>query len=347
MQLYTCNGQTSQQIAAALNGYFAEADIQWKPDRFTGGKQPGPCKAIMLAFVDNRAIMERLDEVCGPGNWQSECIPWGPNAAKCTLSLLFVSDREAQWVSRTDVCENSQVSPVKGGVSGAMKRAAAQWGIGRYLYHLPDAFLPATKDANGRGKLDNYGQRPPVPAKFLPGNERPRQQPDYPVKQPEPVAQPQQQRQQAPQHINAEHAGSRAEAEAPAHVPQQQERPGAAGQGGKPTWWDKKNPMKGPCQGMTWGEISQGSPGGKREEFATFYCSLDPYKGEPRWHASNLESLEAAKYCLKAIGERAGNQPRPEPAEEREYARPEDVDWDSQSQTEAQEWERELDDTPF
>ncbi len=33
-------------------------------------------------------------------------------------------------------CRETQVEAVKGGRSGAMKRAAVQWGIGRYLYNL-------------------------------------------------------------------------------------------------------------------------------------------------------------------------------------------------------------------
>jgi hypothetical protein len=35
---------------------------------------------------------------------------------------------------------------VKGGLSGSMKRAAVQWGIGRYLYDVETLFVSMTKD---------------------------------------------------------------------------------------------------------------------------------------------------------------------------------------------------------
>ena len=39
-------------------------------------------------------------------------------------------------MEKTDGAENTDYEPVKGGLSDAMKRAASQWGIGRYLYKL-------------------------------------------------------------------------------------------------------------------------------------------------------------------------------------------------------------------
>ena len=50
---------------------------------------------------------------------------------------------------------------IKGGLSNAMRRAAVQWGIGRYLYDLPQQWVP----------VDDYKQfkvTPRVPDRFLP-----------------------------------------------------------------------------------------------------------------------------------------------------------------------------------
>lgn len=52
----------------------------------------------------------------------------------CTIQI-FDDDRH-EWLEKTDGAENTDYEPVKGGLSDAMKRAASQWGIGRYLYKL-------------------------------------------------------------------------------------------------------------------------------------------------------------------------------------------------------------------
>jgi hypothetical protein len=43
-------------------------------------------------------------------------------------------------VTKWDGAENTDIEAVKGGLSGAMKRAAVQWGIGRYLYDLDEGW---------------------------------------------------------------------------------------------------------------------------------------------------------------------------------------------------------------
>jgi hypothetical protein len=62
-----------------------------------------------------------------------------------------------EWVTKWDVSEPTQVEPVKGGFSGATKRAGAQWGIGRYLYHLDETFAEVSEKG---GKGWNYARLP-------------------------------------------------------------------------------------------------------------------------------------------------------------------------------------------
>ena len=40
------------------------------------------------------------------------------------------------FITKWDGAEDSDIEPVKGGLSDSMKRAAVQWGIGRYLYSM-------------------------------------------------------------------------------------------------------------------------------------------------------------------------------------------------------------------
>src|SRR5215218_8223879 len=55
---------------ARLRDPFAPEDIEWRVQ--TAGEKNGRPWARVLAYVTNRAIMDRLDEVVGPANWQNE-----------------------------------------------------------------------------------------------------------------------------------------------------------------------------------------------------------------------------------------------------------------------------------
>ena len=116
---------------AALKECFSPNDIEWRIQ--SSGKKGDNVWARVLAYVTNRAIQERLDEVCGPENWKNEYTKSPDGGVLCGISIR-VGD---EWVTKYDGAENTQVEAVKGGLSSAMKRAGVQWGIGRYLYELP------------------------------------------------------------------------------------------------------------------------------------------------------------------------------------------------------------------
>ncbi|MLS89826.1 recombinase, partial [Salmonella enterica subsp. enterica] len=109
---------------------FNPEDIEWRIQR-SGKMHDGKVWALVLAYVTNRAIMKRLDDVCGKAGWRNEYrdIP-NNGGVECGISIKIGSE----WVTKWDAAENTQVEAIKGGRSGAMKRAAVQWGIGRYLY---------------------------------------------------------------------------------------------------------------------------------------------------------------------------------------------------------------------
>jgi len=90
----------------------------------------------VLAYVTNRAIMDRLDEVAGPGNWKNEFREGPGGGVLCGISIRLAGE----WITKWDGAENTDIEGVKGGLSGAMKRAAVQWGIGRYLYNLDEGW---------------------------------------------------------------------------------------------------------------------------------------------------------------------------------------------------------------
>jgi hypothetical protein len=82
--------------------------------------------------LDNRAIMERLDEVCGPANWRNEYAKGPEGGVLCCIYIKI----DGEWIGKWDGADNTDVEATKGGLSDAMKRAAVQWGIGRFLYDL-------------------------------------------------------------------------------------------------------------------------------------------------------------------------------------------------------------------
>lgn len=116
-----------------LKAPFPAEDIEWRIQSAGKGSKGIWCKT--LAYVTNRAIMNRLDEVCGAGKWCNHFRKEGDGFI-CTISIKIGDD----WIAKEDGSDATNFEPYKGGLSGAMKRAAVQWGIGRYLYKLDVAW---------------------------------------------------------------------------------------------------------------------------------------------------------------------------------------------------------------
>jgi len=135
-----------------LSEPFPVEDIEWRVSRSGMGQRGIFC--FVLAYVTARAIQKRLDDVCGVDGWRNEA----PRVIDVNGKTAFVggiSIREvfngaptvgAEWLTKWDVAEPTNIEPAKGGFSGAMKRAGAQWGIGRYLYHLDETFAEVSEE---------------------------------------------------------------------------------------------------------------------------------------------------------------------------------------------------------
>ena len=150
-----------------LKDCFEPNDIEWRLQQCGKGSN-GKIWGMALAYVTNRAIMNRLDEVCGPENWKNEYKAAPDGGILCGLSIK-VGD---EWVTKWDGAENTDIEAVKGGLSGAMKRAAVQWGIGRYLYKLEESWINANENGAYRGKTKDgttfKWDAPALPAWALP-----------------------------------------------------------------------------------------------------------------------------------------------------------------------------------
>lgn len=135
----------AREMQAALAKPFAPEDLEWRLQVTVEERKCG----MAVPYVTNRAIQNRLDEVCGPENWYNEYKPWHSNGKKdaqlCGIAIYFEGKG---FITKWDGAEDSDIEPIKGGLSDSMKRAAYQWGIGRVLYSLDTVWV----DIERRGK---------------------------------------------------------------------------------------------------------------------------------------------------------------------------------------------------
>lgn len=125
-----------------LNKPFKTDEVEWRIQR--SGVKNGKPWAMVLCYVQNRAIMKRLDEVFGCMGWQNTYKEWHGNSQLCGISAWDKDKKE--WITKWDGADATNIEATKGGLSDSMKRAAVQWGIGRYLYDLEATFAECTTE---------------------------------------------------------------------------------------------------------------------------------------------------------------------------------------------------------
>ena len=126
----------TDEQAKALEYPFTFQEIEWRVLRTS---KKDPTRAQVAAYVESRAIQNRLDSVVGRENWQNtfESIVGnnnGTTAHICRISIYY--PERGEWITKSDGAGCTDVEPIKGGLSNAFKRAASMWGMGRYLYGL-------------------------------------------------------------------------------------------------------------------------------------------------------------------------------------------------------------------
>ncbi len=115
---------------------FNDSELEWKPQSV--GIKNGKPWAMILCYVQARAIQNRLDEVFGAMNWKDE-YRFEKNGVICRLSVYC--DEKKEWIAKENGSPETDIESFKGGISGALKRVASSgYGIGRYLYELDTTF---------------------------------------------------------------------------------------------------------------------------------------------------------------------------------------------------------------
>lgn len=135
--------KTPEELRQALAAPFSNGDIEWRISATTQDKSKG----LAVPYVTNRAIQNRLDSTVGIDGWQNEFKPWKDGKAQlCGISIYF--PQQKQWLTKWDGADDSDFESVKGGLSDSMKRAAVEWGVGRYLYGMTQIWVKVVQ----RGK---------------------------------------------------------------------------------------------------------------------------------------------------------------------------------------------------
>lgn len=132
---------------------FPAPAVSWR----IGRKNKEKTKAQLLAYIDARDVMERLDRACGFNNWQTRYTLADNGLLICEIGIRI----NGEWLWRANGAGDTQVEAEKGKCSDAFKRAAVLWGVGRYLYDLPTPWV----------EVDQYGRWAQDPA--LPHNATP------------------------------------------------------------------------------------------------------------------------------------------------------------------------------
>lgn len=128
-----------------LKAPFPSKLVKWR----VGQKNNG--RGLALAYVDSRTVMGRFDEVLGVGGWQRQH-SFGTNGeVLCSIGINI----DKQWVWKTDGAAQTNYESEKGGLSDSFKRAAVNWGVGRYLYYLDSKWVNLKK-----GKIDKPPKLP-------------------------------------------------------------------------------------------------------------------------------------------------------------------------------------------
>jgi len=119
--------ETAQDLFDALCQPFPSGFVEWRVGSTNGDK------GLPLCYIDARAVMDRLDSVCGPDNWQCNYTQTGNGSIVCNLGIRTPN---GEWIWKADGAGATDFEGEKGMLSDALKRAAVRWGVGRYLYEL-------------------------------------------------------------------------------------------------------------------------------------------------------------------------------------------------------------------
>lgn len=148
-----------------LENLRKEIPYQWRVQ----SRNKDKTKAICSAYIDARDVMNTLDKYCEHG-WQTDVkelagfIFYGIGIEVPELTsegkISGFSTTLWRWDTGARIEDNEKDNMYeqagKSAASDALKRAAVQWGVGRFLYDLPTVTMPCDQYGN---VVDERGNR--------------------------------------------------------------------------------------------------------------------------------------------------------------------------------------------
>ena len=152
-------------IMNKLKAPFDEEQLEFR----VGATNKDKTMGLALAYVQARAIQDRLDEAIGFNNWKVSYREVN-DGFLCSLSLRI----DGEWISKEDGAQLTDFESVKGGISSAFKRVASSgFGIGRYLYAVRNQWFPIVP----RGKNYDFAITPTIEFKDSSKTSKPKTKP--------------------------------------------------------------------------------------------------------------------------------------------------------------------------
>ena len=97
-----------------LKAPFPPEKIKWR----AGATNKDKTKALALAYIDARDVMDRLDEVVGYDKWQTKYTALENGTVICSIGIKIGKE----WIWKSDGAGQTNVEGEKGAISGALKR---------------------------------------------------------------------------------------------------------------------------------------------------------------------------------------------------------------------------------
>lgn len=192
-------------VEELLQAKFEPTQVKALTKRWTGRdgqeKQAGP-----FSYVEDEAVMDRLDEVLGLGGWQvPDVTAFGDTCVRLTLSIKHPATGE--WTQYADfgyATRTDSAEPLKEAWTDAFRRCARMPGVARYIY-------AGEENTQGQANTQQVGGVAPLATAASPAPAAPA---------PQPVAAPQQgQAQPTPAQPAAPTATAQPSGAAPALIP--------------------------------------------------------------------------------------------------------------------------------
>ncbi len=127
----------TRDIVDALRAPFAWDVIEVRP----GSVRKDGTGVLALAYADPRVYQTRLDDVVGPEHWSVEFAPWGDHKVICHLTLFGIVKCSTGEADHHDKNAGTVAE------AQAFKRACVAFGLGRYLYDLPQIWARGSGDS--------------------------------------------------------------------------------------------------------------------------------------------------------------------------------------------------------